>query len=318
MSDPFLSIIIPTYNGSRTIEAMLESVTSAKANDRFEVLVCDDGSEEDMESIVNPWKRCLDLKYFRQKRFGERAAKARNLGIQNSLGKAILFVDDDCLLPPDLIDMHATLHKSFENDLVVVGSRQRVDNLTTARRLATKYELSATNDFRYLEAFGNYTNFPVWYSAFSCHLSVSRRVAMLGFDENFDGWGLEDQEFALRAFRSGAVFHFEQSPPVIHVDPKKPRDPFLTDDRGGIGDYSPFITNTAKFIAKHINDSEAVKLLAEDLVHLKVKGGYWVRSEGISDPCLILKQVWEKLNMPNQVVQELFEITTNHIHHVKN
>lgn len=317
MSDPFLSIIIPTYNGSRTIDAVLESVTSSKTNDSFEVLVCDDGSEKNMESIINSWKQYLDLKYLRQERFGERAAKARNLGIENSLGKAILFVDDDCILPPDLVDMHVKLHRTFENDLVVVGSRYRVDKLTTARRLATKYELSAANDFRYLEGFGNYTNFPVWYSAFSCHLSVSRRIAMLGFDENFDGWGLEDQEFALRAFRSGAAFHFEQSPSVIHVDAKNPRDPFLTDDRGDTGDYSPFVINTAKFIAKHINDSEAVRLLAEDLAHLKMKGGYWIRSKSISDPCLILKQVWEEQNMSNQVVQELIEITNNHIHHVE-
>jgi glycosyltransferase involved in cell wall biosynthesis len=95
---PEVSVIIPTYNSARYIPAAIESILAQTLQD-IEVLVIDDGSEDDTNLVVRRYGG--PVHYFYQKNHG--VAAARNRGIEKSRGRYIAFLDaDDTWLPHKL------------------------------------------------------------------------------------------------------------------------------------------------------------------------------------------------------------------------
>lgn len=95
-----VSIIMPCYNGGKYISESINSVLAQNYTD-FELLVIDDYSDDESSSIINIF--CTEdtrVKYIVNN--GERgAANARNLGIFNSRGRYIAFLDCDDVWIPD-------------------------------------------------------------------------------------------------------------------------------------------------------------------------------------------------------------------------
>lgn len=90
-----VSIIIPTYNEEKVIGKCLTSLS--KQNYKItEIIVVDDGSKDDTRLKVQKVKEKLDLKNLKlisQKHKG--AGSARNLGVKNSRGEVLVFLDAD-------------------------------------------------------------------------------------------------------------------------------------------------------------------------------------------------------------------------------
>jgi glycosyltransferase involved in cell wall biosynthesis len=91
MSDPFFSIVIPTYNRMDFISLTINTFL-AQDFDNFEIIVVDDGSTDATEQIIST---ITDKKitYYKKKN-GERGA-ARNFGARVATGKYINFFDSD-------------------------------------------------------------------------------------------------------------------------------------------------------------------------------------------------------------------------------
>jgi glycosyltransferase involved in cell wall biosynthesis len=111
MSNPFISVIVPTYNRATLIAETIKSLQSQQY-ENYEIIVVDDGSTDNTEEVVNAIadKR---TQYVR-KQNGERAA-ARNYGAAMAKGAYVNFFDsDDIALPnhlskaAELIDQHHT------------------------------------------------------------------------------------------------------------------------------------------------------------------------------------------------------------------
>jgi glycosyltransferase involved in cell wall biosynthesis len=62
--EAMITVIIPVYNRPKELHRALQSLAEQTVKD-FEVVVCDDGSEEDVESVVNSFMSRLDLRYWR-------------------------------------------------------------------------------------------------------------------------------------------------------------------------------------------------------------------------------------------------------------
>jgi glycosyltransferase involved in cell wall biosynthesis len=56
MSDTLVTVVLPVYNGSKHLLKALKSISNQKY-DRFEVVVCDDGSSDDSWQILTMWQR---------------------------------------------------------------------------------------------------------------------------------------------------------------------------------------------------------------------------------------------------------------------
>ncbi len=89
---PLVSVVIPTYNRAATLAVAIRSVLGQTEQD-FEVIVADDASTEDNESVVASF-RDSRVKYVRRSLNGGDAA-ARNDGIRHSRGRYVAFLDDD-------------------------------------------------------------------------------------------------------------------------------------------------------------------------------------------------------------------------------
>ena len=94
MSRPDLSVIIPVYNGAKTIGACLDSVLSQSGMCYNEIIVVNDGSTDDTGKIVRKYQaNNTNIVLLTQKNAG--VSTARNNGVDISCGKYISFVDAD-------------------------------------------------------------------------------------------------------------------------------------------------------------------------------------------------------------------------------
>ncbi|MBN1230667.1 MAG: glycosyltransferase family 2 protein [Anaerolineales bacterium] len=95
---PRVSVVIPTYNRADLILETLDSVFRQSYRD-YEIVVVDDGSTDDLKSVLQPYIQNGRIKYVYQENAGLPAA--RNTGIRHSKGEWIAFLDSDDLFTPD-------------------------------------------------------------------------------------------------------------------------------------------------------------------------------------------------------------------------
>ena len=121
-----LSIILPTYNESLTIEKMLDAIVAAvppKIN--TEILVIDDDSPDGTSKIVDSYiqksKRIISFRIHTRK--NKRGLSSAVIdGISLACGKFVLVMDSDFSHPPQMIS--TMYYELVNNDLdIVVGSR---------------------------------------------------------------------------------------------------------------------------------------------------------------------------------------------------
>lgn len=105
-----VSVIIPTYNRGAFLEETVSSVLAQTFTD-WELLVVDDGSTDDTESVLAPYADAL--RYIRIPHSGVSAA--RNVGLQETQGEWVAFLDsDDLWLPKKLERQIRALQRSPE------------------------------------------------------------------------------------------------------------------------------------------------------------------------------------------------------------
>ena len=94
MNDPFISVIIPTYNRGKLLHRCLKSL-DRQIFKNFEVIICDDASTDNTKTIVDSFKNSLKIRYFLINNNSGGPAKPRNIGIKKSKGKYVAFLDSD-------------------------------------------------------------------------------------------------------------------------------------------------------------------------------------------------------------------------------
>src|SRR5437868_14000919 len=99
---PELSLVIPVYNGSRTIGSLVDHIIKIFASTSFEVVLVNDGSEDDSEKVCAQ----LAVKFPQNvtfvhlsRNFGEHSAVL--VGFTEARGRYIAVLDDDGQNPPE-------------------------------------------------------------------------------------------------------------------------------------------------------------------------------------------------------------------------
>ena len=114
-SRPAVSVIIPVYNGEKTIVGTLKSVLE-QIYSNFEVIIVDDGSDSPVESFLSPVIDDPRISVYRTER--SNANVARNYGIGKSKGDYIAMLDaDDYWMENHLHDCIALLRESDADGL---------------------------------------------------------------------------------------------------------------------------------------------------------------------------------------------------------
>jgi len=116
-----VSVVIPCYNQAHFLGEAIESVL-AQTHPHHEIVVVDDGSTDDVQSVVAryPGVRCIH-----QPNAGLSAA--RNAGIRRSNGDYLVFLDADDRLLPEALEIGLDDLRNFPHCAFVYGHYQHVD-----------------------------------------------------------------------------------------------------------------------------------------------------------------------------------------------
>lgn len=101
------TVIVPTFNRRDEIIELLDSLNRQIINnDLFEIIIVDDGSADDTESIVNDIisGSQLNIRFLKQDHKGP--GEARNLGMSNALGGYFVFIDSDCIADENWLEAY--------------------------------------------------------------------------------------------------------------------------------------------------------------------------------------------------------------------
>ena len=103
-TEPELSLVIPVYNGSRTIGALVEHATKIFGSTSCEIVLVNDGSEDDSETVCAQLARKFPQSVtfvHLSRNFGEHSAVLA--GFTQARGRYIAVLDDDGQNPPEEI-----------------------------------------------------------------------------------------------------------------------------------------------------------------------------------------------------------------------
>ena len=95
MTKPLLSIIVPVYNASHTIERCVNSILKSNVNNsQYEIILINDGSIDNSLEICNCMKMTNEnIQVFSHSNAG--TSTTRNVGLENAKGEYLWFVDAD-------------------------------------------------------------------------------------------------------------------------------------------------------------------------------------------------------------------------------
>lgn len=137
-----ISVIIPVYNASKTLNRLAKSLATQIDKD-FEVIFINDGSTDDSGEILD--KICKTEKNYRvitTKNGG--AAAARNLGIDKAEGEYICFVDADDIVSPNYLKKMREL--MIENDADVVCTKYARNKKDDFEKISDETEVMGGGD----------------------------------------------------------------------------------------------------------------------------------------------------------------------------
>lgn len=121
MSQPLISVVIPTYNRERQIINAVESV-NMQNYENIELLICDDFSTDNTESVIEQLqKKYNNIRFLRRGDKKKGANAARNLGIENASGKYIAFLDSDDRLLEKSLSVRVKILEENKDVVMVYG-----------------------------------------------------------------------------------------------------------------------------------------------------------------------------------------------------
>lgn len=94
---PVFSIIIPTFNGGRTIGELLEKIAGFQGNYTKEVIILDSQSSDNSLSTVQKYRSRLDIRSTTVKQSGFNHGGTRNLGVAMARGEYVCFFSQDAV-----------------------------------------------------------------------------------------------------------------------------------------------------------------------------------------------------------------------------
>lgn len=222
MSKEKISVIVTLYNRLEYARNMILSLLNQTLM-IDELIFADDGSKRDVSEVIKDLiDGCpFEIKHVYQEDIGFRLARSRNNGARIASGDFLIFLDQDVIMPNDFIEK-------------IYNSRKKKRIISSRGLLSSEKQRNEIQEM--IKKKYNYLNF---YSVFlkeetiKVEKSLKRDklyrilyklklrtrgakivglifalykedyMAVNGFDDNYKGWGKEDDDFGNRFFKYG-------------------------------------------------------------------------------------------------------------------
>jgi GT2 family glycosyltransferase len=195
-----VSVIVPTHNRGDLLAETLAALVSQPFDSR-EIICVNDASTDDTAAVLASFGddiQTIDVDF-------RCPAKTRNAGAAAARGEYLLFIDDDCLAPPDWI---GTMVQHFEGEAcsALAGGIDAQHMETRAERYQHYRMRLILGDHPKAVTACPVVNFLISREAFE---------AVGGFSEIFE-FGLEDWEFCHRLTQQGYRIRYTPEVKVRH------------------------------------------------------------------------------------------------------
>lgn len=211
---PELSIILCSYDRCETLSrcvAALEAQTSPPGS--FELVVVDDGSTDGTHGWLDEHEFQVPARVVHRENGGLSAA--RNTAIGEARGEILLFINDDTIAFPDLVERHLDAHRRCgEEPVAVLGTFEQPESACAGalmRLLEQNHFVFPYADLRGGERHD-------WNRFWTCNVSVSAAAVRQagGFDERFRHYGCEDTDLGVRLAALGHQVLYEPAARAHH------------------------------------------------------------------------------------------------------
>jgi len=195
-----VSVVLPLYNDARSVGAVLAALAAQVTERPFEIIVVDDGSRDAGPEIA----AAAGALVVAQPNAGP--AAARNRGAQEARGAIVLFLDSDCVPPPNWVQAMAGALDDPRFD-AVMGTIAAANDGVVPRIVQAEVE----ERYQGMRAARDGVDF---IAAPSCGFRREVFLALGGFDRRLRQ--AEDVEIAYRTTGAGHRIAFVDAAPVAH------------------------------------------------------------------------------------------------------
>jgi glycosyltransferase involved in cell wall biosynthesis len=234
-----VSLIVPTfYNGTlkaASLTHLLAGIGDCRSIDEV-VLVAADGDTQSLQKYTENTPVSVVVTACEP----NRRAQARNVGVRAAKNDMLVFLDDDMLVQDwRLVDviLSELIAGSFDTALFPRRNYAKFPLLYEASKLGeliVSWRTGASDfpESDFLDPVRDGSPFKTMAFCFpGCFMMISREAydRIGGFPEEFEGWGFEDSDFAMRAVRQLRVLNlFRATPALLHID--HPVSPYKSDE----------------------------------------------------------------------------------------
>ena len=199
MSDIKASIIISVYKDTHSLSAVLDSL-KIQTESHFEIIISEDGCSPEMSIFVQQYNWFCQFRHLTQEDLGWRKNRALNRAVAAAKAPWIIFIDGDCVVHPQFVEMHL---KYAAEDRVLLGKRVKLSEAVShdlknlelsvfdVERLMWKY-LLFHHGCRYVDEGICITKYPnkelrKVKNLTGCNFSLSKQalIKVNGFDEDY-------------------------------------------------------------------------------------------------------------------------------------
>lgn len=212
-----LSVVIPTHNRPSILKTCLGKVLSQEGV-KFEVIVVDDGSTDNTESVVREFiGKHENLAYIKIP--SSHQGVARNRGVMMAKGDIVVFIGDDIFMEPGFLKAHLSRHLEHSDENVVVLGYSTWDPKLKVNSYMKFLEESGWQfGYNFIQPqamIGKTESYKFFYTS-----NISLKKSFFEkepFNEDFKYYGWEDIEVGYRLWKNhGMEIYYEPKAKAFH------------------------------------------------------------------------------------------------------
>ena len=254
--EPLISVVIATKDRQQSLARCLESLERQRLDPlHFEVVVVNDGSSDATQEFLERFAATSGLQLSLLAHENRGVSASRNRGIAQARSAYIAFTDDDCVLPPEWLEIIIAGWRDCPADVAGIGGP--LETVVDDANCRAGRFIRFLDEFKYVPVLGRWRVQPVHVDrlrggeqvAYLRTSNASFRKSCLaevgGFDQSFRRPGGEDPDLCYRLLARNHRLRFDPGLLVAH----RSRDCFRS-----------FFRTTANYVAGEIRKSRKCAL----------------------------------------------------------
>ena len=215
------SAIIPVKNRPQFLQFNLISILNQSLMPD-ELIIADDGSSEDLKTAIKEFSAMapFKVKYVSQSDKGFRLTRNRNNGVRCSTGEYLIFLDQDLILTKNLIlnfvrnynprcfNVCYPLRLTEQQTQLInpnVVSQFDFDSIVEAKQLQKIQRQYRKDKFYYHLKLLHLRKHGAKFRGGAVAINKKDFIKINGYDENYVGWGYEDDDVGNRLNKIGII-----------------------------------------------------------------------------------------------------------------